>query len=234
MAPAILHHKPPPCIRPIKGPLGGVPQTTGSTAKQSGARNTTARQIPPAIPQRPQAESEPREQNLWSTRIRRGQEAHGDEEVPQHDESRGHLLALVLAQQVNTPVDNNGTSPTHPSPPSRLPANQPHQGILVSLAVIAWYLDFISKTIFAHLLPTRKDFLRHPFESTGRFIEVCELYQQQRLKKAEEVEKRKQYRLERLKEAEAKGDEYVEDSRYYVGEDGVRRRRVKRWFGIWE
>jgi hypothetical protein len=126
-------------------------------------------------------------------------------------------------------VDNNGTSPTHPSPPSRLPANQPHQGILVSLAVIAWYLDFIS-------------FLRHPFESTGRFIEVykmhmqqtSELYQQQRLKKAEEVEKRKQYRLERLKEAEAKGDEYVEDSRYYVGEDGVRRRRVKRWFGIWE
>jgi hypothetical protein len=64
--------------------------------------------------------------------------------------------------------------------------------------------------------------------------QTSELYQQQRLKKAEEVEKRKQYRLERLKEAEAKGEEYVEDPRYYVGEDGVRRRRVKRWFGIWE
>jgi hypothetical protein len=34
--------------------------------------------------------------------------------------------------------------------------------------------------------------------------------------------------------AEEKGEEYVEDPRYYVGEDGVRRRRVKRWFGIWE
>lgn len=57
---------------------------------------------------------------------------------------------------------------------------------------------------------------------------------EQRLKKAEDVEKRKQYRLERQREAEEKGEEYVEDPRYYVGEDGVRRRRVKRWFGIWE
>ena len=64
--------------------------------------------------------------------------------------------------------------------------------------------------------------------------QTSEVYQQQRLKKAEEVEKRKQYRLERQKEAEAKGEEYVEDPRYYVGEDVVMRRRVKRWFGIWE
>ncbi|KAI4643262.1 uncharacterized protein J4E78_009988 [Alternaria triticimaculans] len=115
-------------------------------------------------------------------------------------------------------------------------------GILVSLAIAAWYMDFISKTVFGHLLPSRKDFLRHPFESSSRFIEVYKMhmeqtsqqYQQQRLKKAEEVEKRKQYRLERMREAELKGEEYVEDPRYYVGEDGVRRRRVKRWFGIWE
>jgi hypothetical protein len=55
-----------------------------------------------------------------------------------------------------------------------------------------------------------------------------------RLRKAEDVEKRKQYRLERIREAEARGEEYVEDPRYWIGEDGVRRRRVKRWFGIWE
>ncbi|CAE7010103.1 hypothetical protein CFE70_001842 [Pyrenophora teres f. teres 0-1] len=115
-------------------------------------------------------------------------------------------------------------------------------GILVSLAATAWYLDFITKTIYAHLLPSRKDFLHHPFQSTSRFIEVYKMhmaqtsqeYQQQRLKKAEEVEKRKQYRLMRQREAEERGEEYVEDPRYYVGEDGVRRRRVKRWFGIWE
>jgi hypothetical protein len=59
-------------------------------------------------------------------------------------------------------------------------------------------------------------------------------YTQQRLKKAEDIEKRRQYRLERQRQAEEKGEEYVEDPRYYVGEDGVRRRRVKRWFGIWE
>ena len=103
-------------------------------------------------------------------------------------------------------------------------------------------MDFISKTIFGNLLPTRKDFIHHPIESTRRFIEVYKMhiahtsqqYQQQRLKKAEEVEKRKQYRLERQREAEERGEEYVEDPRYYIGEDGIRRRRVKRWFGIWE
>lgn len=103
-------------------------------------------------------------------------------------------------------------------------------------------MDFISKTVFAHLLPTRKDFVHHPIESTSRFIDVYKMhiehtsqeYQQQRLKKAEEIEKRKQYRLERQRKAEERGEEYVEDPRYYIGEDGIRRRRVKRWFGIWE
>ncbi|KAL1654575.1 hypothetical protein SLS61_002764 [Didymella pomorum] len=116
------------------------------------------------------------------------------------------------------------------------------QGILVSLAIAAWYMDFISKTIYAELLPDRKEFLHHPVVSSKRFIEVykmhmahtSQVYSEQRLKKAEDIEKRKQYRLERQRMAEEKGEEYVEDPRYYVGEDGVRRRRVKRWFGIWE
>ncbi|KAJ4987962.1 hypothetical protein SVAN01_06537 [Stagonosporopsis vannaccii] len=115
-------------------------------------------------------------------------------------------------------------------------------GILVSLAVAAWYMDFISKTIYADLLPERREFLRHPIQTSKRFIEVykmhmahtSQVYSEQRLKKAEDIEKRKQYRLERQRMAEEKGEEYVEDPRYYIGEDGVRRRRVKRWFGIWE
>ena len=53
-------------------------------------------------------------------------------------------------------------------------------------------MDFISKTNFGHLLPTRKDFMRHPIESSSRFVEVykmhmehtSQMYQQQRLKKA--------------------------------------------------
>lgn len=118
----------------------------------------------------------------------------------------------------------------------------PTQGILVSLAIAAWYMDFISKTIYADLLPDRREFLRHPIQTTKRFIEVykmhmaqtSQVYSEQRLKKAEDIEKRKQYRLERQRMAEEKGEEYVEDPRYYIGEDGVRRRRVKRWFGIWE
>lgn len=103
-------------------------------------------------------------------------------------------------------------------------------------------MDFVNTTEYAELLPTRKDFMHAPIESTRRWIEVykmhveqkTQLYTEQRLKKAEEVEKRKLYRLERQKEAEARGEEYVEDPRYYIGEDGIRRRRVKRWFGIWE
>jgi hypothetical protein len=103
-------------------------------------------------------------------------------------------------------------------------------------------MDFVSKTIYTALLPTQKDYLHHPIESTRRFIEVYKMHvaqtsqvaEQQRLKKAEDIEKRRQFRLERIREAEEKGEEYIEDPRYYVGEDGVRRRRVKRWFGIWE
>lgn len=116
------------------------------------------------------------------------------------------------------------------------------QGILVSLAVTAWHMDFMSKTIYGELIPSRKEFFRHPWESSSRFIEVYKMHvahqtqvvQEKRLKKEEEIEKRKQYRLERIREAEERGEEYVEDPRYYIGEDGIRRRRVKRWFGIWE
>jgi hypothetical protein len=66
------------------------------------------------------------------------------------------------------------------------------------------------------------------------YEQTSQQYTQQRLKKAEDIEKRKQYRQERQREAEERGEEWVEDTRYYVGEDGIRRRRVKRWFGIWE
>lgn len=118
----------------------------------------------------------------------------------------------------------------------------PQKGILVSLAICAWYMDFMAKTVYADLLPTRKDFFRHPVESARRSIEVYKMHMAQqsqeaadrRLKKQEDVEKRKQYRLERIREAEERGEEYVEDPRFYIGEDGVRRRRVKKWFGIWE
>jgi cellulose biosynthesis protein BcsQ len=98
------------------------------------------------------------------------------------------------------------------------------------------------KTVYADLFPTKKDFFRHPFDSAGRFIDVYKMHVEQqtqvvnemRMKKQEDVEKRKLYRLQRIQEAEERGEEYVEDPRYYIGEDGVRRRRVKRWFGIWE
>lgn len=115
-------------------------------------------------------------------------------------------------------------------------------GILFSLAIAAWYMDFMSKTVYTELVPTRKDFYMHPIQSAGRFIEVYQMHiaqttaeaQERRLKKMEDVDKRKEFRLQMIREAEERGEEYIEDPRYYVGEDGIRRRRVKRWFGIWE
>jgi hypothetical protein len=103
-------------------------------------------------------------------------------------------------------------------------------------------MDFVQRTVYAELIPTRKDFYRHPWEASKRFIEVykmhvaqqSQMFTEQRMRKADDVEKRRQYRLERIREAEERGEEYVEDPRFYVGEDGIRRRRVKRWFGIWE
>lgn len=103
-------------------------------------------------------------------------------------------------------------------------------------------MDFKSKTIYYEHVPSGRDFLYHPFRSLNTFFKVYKLhvYQQSqvaadmRLKAEEEIHKRRQYRLERMREAEERGEEYVEDPRYYIGEDGIRRRRVKRWFGIWE
>ncbi|KAF2189451.1 hypothetical protein K469DRAFT_561913 [Zopfia rhizophila CBS 207.26] len=115
-------------------------------------------------------------------------------------------------------------------------------GILVTLGIAAWYIDFVSKTPYRDLIPTKKDLIHHPFETTSRFIDIYKMHveymsqqtYQRRMKKIEDAEKRKQFREERIREAEEKGEEYVEDPRYYIGPDGVRRRRVKRWFGIWE
>jgi hypothetical protein len=57
---------------------------------------------------------------------------------------------------------------------------------------------------------------------------------EKRLKQAEDADKRKQFRAARKKAAEERGEEWVEDPRYYYDSNGVRRRRVRKWFGIWE
>jgi len=110
----------PPCVHARQRPLSRIPEKKASTATKSTTRNTPARQIPSALPQRPQTESKPREQNLWRTSIRRRQETHGDEEIPQHDVARRNFFPLVFAQQIHTFVHNIGTCiiPTPPHIPS--------------------------------------------------------------------------------------------------------------------
>lgn len=103
-------------------------------------------------------------------------------------------------------------------------------------------MDFVHTTIYKELLPTWDDYKAHPIQSSQRFIEVYKMHQEhvsevckeQQNKKWEDVQRRKQFRLQLIREAEERGEEYVEDPRYYVDEEGVRRRRVKKWLGIWE
>ncbi|KAF2746423.1 hypothetical protein M011DRAFT_468517 [Sporormia fimetaria CBS 119925] len=105
-----------------------------------------------------------------------------------------------------------------------------------------FWIRFKNKTHFMHLLPEGKEFFTHPIATTKRFFEVYKLHSDQetreyyamQAKKMEDMEKRKKFRLDRIREAKERGEELEEDPRYYVDEEGVRRRRVKRWFGIWE
>ncbi|ORY13709.1 hypothetical protein BCR34DRAFT_561570 [Clohesyomyces aquaticus] len=115
-------------------------------------------------------------------------------------------------------------------------------GTLMSLAIAAWYIDYVNKTPYYDLIPAKKEFIREPMATTRRFIEVYQMHvahtsqlaYDKRMKKTEDAEKRRQYRLARMAEAAERGEDYNDDPRYYIGEDGIRRRRVKRWLGIWE
>lgn len=103
-------------------------------------------------------------------------------------------------------------------------------------------MDFMHKCIYKEMLPTKKEWTRHPWASFRSFVDIYKMHMEDQsriaeavqLRKYEDVEKRKQFRLARIREAEERGEEYVDDPRYYVDEMGVRRRRVKRWLGIWE
>ncbi|KAF2274565.1 uncharacterized protein EI97DRAFT_495314 [Westerdykella ornata] len=115
-------------------------------------------------------------------------------------------------------------------------------GILFTLGGSAWYLTFKRNNPYNDLLPEPKEYMRHPITSLKRFFEVLRMYQEhlseqaeaKRLKREDDIEKRMQFRLQRIREAEERGEEYLEDPRYWVDAYGVRRRRVKKWFGIWE
>jgi hypothetical protein len=102
-APPTTHHLPPPCLhhtsqRPIRR-ISQAPRRAATKERsntQSHTRNTPTRQIPPALALCPQTKPQSREQNLRRARQRRRQEAHGDEKVSKHDESRGHVFVLVF------------------------------------------------------------------------------------------------------------------------------------------
>lgn len=115
-------------------------------------------------------------------------------------------------------------------------------GILVGLSTTSWWLDFYHKTVYQDLLPSKKDFWEHPIETTRQIATVYKMHlafttqevMQNMLKDEEDAAKRKAYRKAKKQAAEERGEIWVDDPRYVIGEDGKRRRRVKKWFGVWE
>ncbi|OCK87273.1 uncharacterized protein K441DRAFT_623398 [Cenococcum geophilum 1.58] len=73
---------------------------------------------------------------------------------------------------------------------------------LFSLAFTAFAINFTQTTPYGDLLPSRSDFLSHPFASTSKFIEVYKMHTvyisaqtaERRKKKVEDVQKRAEYR----------------------------------------
>ncbi|KAF2813355.1 uncharacterized protein BDZ99DRAFT_460608 [Mytilinidion resinicola] len=75
-------------------------------------------------------------------------------------------------------------------------------GILLTLGSWAFYINFITTTPYADLVPTRADFKSHPIDSFFKFIEVYKMHvayvsaqtAERRRKNVEDVTKRAEYR----------------------------------------
>ncbi|KAF2496235.1 hypothetical protein BU16DRAFT_526744 [Lophium mytilinum] len=75
-------------------------------------------------------------------------------------------------------------------------------GILLTLGIWAFYINFITTTPYADLVPTRADFRSHPIDSFFKLVEVYKMHvayvsaqtAERRRKNVEDVTKRAEYR----------------------------------------
>ncbi|RHZ57081.1 uncharacterized protein CDV56_102577 [Aspergillus thermomutatus] len=130
-------------------------------------------------------------------------------------------------------------------------------GVLTSLATFTFTTNFKHTSPYAHLLPPWSALLTHPIDTIGQALTVFRMHVQhnsmetreKRLKRVEDAEKRRQYRIAHgLEEPDekAKGEaaEVVDDQSpvavdvpavsagEYVDWEG-KKRPVKKWLGIW-
>lgn len=131
------------------------------------------------------------------------------------------------------------------------------QSVLFTLASFTWKTEFARSSPYAHLLPTWSALLRHPIDTISQFTQVMKMHSEhvtiqtaeRRKKAAEDVERRRLYRVAHGLEEAREGDkEKLGELRKKVLEEGgqldevevkevieqpKRRREVKKWLGIW-
>ncbi|KAH1498819.1 hypothetical protein KXV92_003297 [Aspergillus fumigatus] len=130
-------------------------------------------------------------------------------------------------------------------------------GVLTSLATFTFTTNFKHSSPYAHLLPPWSALLTHPIDTIGQALAVFRMHVQhtsmetreKRLKRVEDAEKRRQYRIahgleEPNEKSERQTPEVVDDQSpvavdipavgpdEYVDWEG-KKRPVKKWLGIW-
>ncbi|RLL98559.1 hypothetical protein CFD26_106944 [Aspergillus turcosus] len=130
-------------------------------------------------------------------------------------------------------------------------------GVLTSLATFTFTTNFKHTSPYAHLLPPWSALLTHPIDTVGQALAVFRMHVQhnsmetreKRLKRVEDAEKRRQYRIahgleEPDEKTKAEAAEVVDDQSpvavdvpavgagEYVDWEG-KKRPVKKWLGIW-
>ncbi|KAL4870108.1 hypothetical protein BDV12DRAFT_166604 [Aspergillus spectabilis] len=130
-------------------------------------------------------------------------------------------------------------------------------GVLTSLATFTFSTNFKANSPFAHLLPSWSGLLSHPIDTVSQALSVFRMHVQhtsvetreRRLRRVEDAEKRRQFRvahgLEEPAEKEGgnEGEEGVDDQspvalevqgegQEFVDFEG-KKRPVKKWLGIW-
>lgn len=130
-------------------------------------------------------------------------------------------------------------------------------GVLTSLATFTFTTNFKHSSPYAHLLPPWSALLTHPIDTIGQALAVFRMHVQhtsmetreKRLKRVEDAEKRRQYRIahgleEPNEKTERQNPEVVDDQSpvavdipavgpdEYVDWEG-KKRPVKKWLGIW-
>ncbi|KAI5302472.1 protein transport protein S31 [Ascosphaera pollenicola] len=136
--------------------------------------------------------------------------------------------------------------------------------VLFTLASFTWKTEFARNSPYAHLLPTWGALLVHPVDTVAQFIQVMKMHSEhvtiqtaeRRKKNAEDVERRRLYRVAHGLEAPQEGDkeklaalrrqvsaengaaepgteaaEAAEQA--VVFEEQAKKKPVKKWLGIW-